>query len=86
MEAGRIPDVPVYIDSPMAISATYLYYRYPQYHKVKFNQSEFAQKLETNMLMFVKTSAHSKTLNEIKSKAIIISSSGMMTGEGEDFM
>jgi metallo-beta-lactamase family protein len=80
MEAGRIPDVPVYIDSPMAISATYLYYRYPEYHKVKFNQSEFAQKLETNMLMFVKTSAHSKTLNEIKNNAIIISSSGMMTG------
>lgn len=80
MEAGRIPDVPVYIDSPMAISATYLYYRHPEYHKVRFNQSEFARKLETNMLMFVKTSKHSKTLNEIKSNAIIISSSGMMTG------
>jgi metallo-beta-lactamase family protein len=80
MESDRIPDVPVYIDSPMAISATYLYYRYPEYHKVKFNQSEFAQKLETNMLMFVKTSRHSKSLNNIKNKAIIISSSGMMTG------
>jgi metallo-beta-lactamase family protein len=80
METDRIPDVPVYIDSPMAISATYLYYRYPEYHKVKFNQSEFAQKLETNMLMFVKTSRHSKSLNNIKNNAIIISSSGMMTG------
>jgi metallo-beta-lactamase family protein len=80
MESGRVPDVPVYIDSPMAISATYLYYRYPKYHKVQFNQTEFAQKLETNMLMFVKTSEHSKSLNEIKSNAIIISSSGMMTG------
>jgi metallo-beta-lactamase family protein len=80
MESNRIPDVPVYIDSPMAISTTYLYYRYPEYHKVKFNQSEFARKMETNMLMFVKTSAHSKSLNEIKNKAIIISSSGMMTG------
>ena len=80
MEANHIPDVPVYIDSPMAISATYLYYRYPEYHKVRFNQSEFARKMETNMLMFVKTSQHSKTLNEIKSNAIIISSSGMMTG------
>jgi metallo-beta-lactamase family protein len=80
MENDRIPDVPVYIDSPMAISATYLYYRYPEYHKVKFNQSEFAQKLETNMLMFVKTSKHSKTLNNLKNNAIIISSSGMMTG------
>jgi metallo-beta-lactamase family protein len=80
MEANRIPDIPVYIDSPMAISATYLYYKYPEYHKVKFNQSEFARKLETNMLMFVKTSRHSKTLNNITGNAIIISSSGMMTG------
>ena len=80
MESDRIPDVPVYIDSPMAISATYLYYRYPEYHKVKFNQTEFARKLETNLLVFVKTSQHSKSLNGIKSNAIIISSSGMMTG------
>jgi metallo-beta-lactamase family protein len=80
MESGRIPDVPVYIDSPMAISATYLYYRFPDYHKVKFNQIEFAQKLETNMLLFVKSSQHSKSLNAIKNNAIIISSSGMMTG------
>lgn len=80
MESGRIPDVPVYIDSPMAISATYLYYRFPEYHKVKFNQTEFARKLETNMLLFVKSSSHSKSLNEIKNNAIIISSSGMMTG------
>lgn len=80
METDRIADVPVYIDSPMAISATYLFYRYPEYHKVKFNQTEFAQKLETNMLLFVKSARHSKALNEIKNRAIIISSSGMMTG------
>lgn len=80
MEQDRIPDVPVYIDSPMAISATYLYYKYPEYHKVRFNQSEFARQLETNLLVFVKSSVHSKSLNEIKSNAIIISSSGMMTG------
>jgi len=80
METDKIPDVPVYIDSPMATSATYLYYNYPTYHKVKFNQGEFARQLETNMLVFVKSSKHSKELNEIKSRAIIISSSGMMTG------
>ena len=80
MKEKRIPDIPVYIDSPMAISTTYLYYKYPEYHKVKFNRTEFAQQLETNMLVFVKTAEHSKTLNEIQSNAIIISSSGMMTG------
>lgn len=80
MKENKIPDVPVYIDSPMAISTTYLYFKHPEYHKVKFDQHEFALEMETNMLVFVKTSAHSKTLNEIKSNAIIISSSGMMTG------
>ena len=80
MQEDKVPDIPVYIDSPMATSATYLYYKFPQYHKIKFNQSEFARQLETNMLVFVKNSKHSKTLNEIKRNAIIISSSGMMTG------
>ena len=80
MEQDKIPDVPVYIDSPMATSATYLYYKFPRYHKMKFNQSQLARQMETNMLVFVKNSKHSKELNEIKGKAIIISSSGMMTG------
>lgn len=80
IESGRIPDVPVYVDSPMATSATYLYYKHPTYHKVPFHQSDFARKLETNMLVFVKSAEHSKALNDIKSRAIIISSSGMMTG------
>lgn len=80
MATNRIPDVPVYIDSPMATSATYLYYNYPQYHKIAFNRNEFARQLETNMLVFVKSSRHSKELNNIKTRAIIISSSGMMTG------
>lgn len=80
MQEDKIPDIPVYIDSPMAISATYLYYKHPDYHKVKFNQAVFAREMETNMLVFVRNSKHSKTLNEIKNNAIIISSSGMMTG------
>lgn len=80
MEEDRIPDVPVYIDSPMATSATYLFYNYPAYDQVKFSRHEFARKLETNMLVFVKTNRHSKELNGIRGRAIIISSSGMMTG------
>ncbi|PZR35425.1 MAG: MBL fold hydrolase [Azospira oryzae] len=80
MTEHKIPDVPVYIDSPMAISTTYLFYRYQQLHKVKFNADEFEDELDTNMLVFVKTADHSKSLNELKGNAIIISSSGMMTG------
>jgi len=80
IEEKLIPDLPVYIDSPMAISATYLYYKYPQYHQVDFNRGTFSRQMETNMLVFVKTAAYSKTLNDIKNRAIIISSSGMMSG------
>jgi metallo-beta-lactamase family protein len=76
---NKIPDVPVYLDSPMAISATYLYANFQKYHKIKFNPHEFAQELDTNMLVFVKSAIHSKSLNDIKANAIIISSSGMMT-------
>jgi metallo-beta-lactamase family protein len=80
MKEDRIPDVPVYIDSPMAISATYLFYKHPRYHKIEVSRKELAHELETNMLVFVKSPEHSKSLNEIKTKAIIVSSSGMMTG------
>lgn len=80
MAEDKIPDVPVYVDSPMAISATYLFYKYPRYHKLKVSTKDLARDIETNMLVFVKSGEHSKTLNNIKSRAIIISSSGMMTG------
>ncbi len=80
MKEDQIPDVPVYIDSPMAISATYLFFSHAGYLKNTFNLKEFAHEAETNMLVFVRSGEHSKTLNNIKSKAIIISSSGMMTG------
>jgi len=80
MKEDRIPDVPVYVDSPMAISATYLFYKHPSYHKVETSREELARDMETNMLVFVKSPEHSKSLNNITSRAIIISSSGMMTG------
>lgn len=80
MKEDKIPDVPVYIDSPMAISTTYLFYKHPSYHKIETTKEELARDMETNMLVFVKSPEHSKSLNEIKSRAIIISSSGMMTG------
>jgi metallo-beta-lactamase family protein len=80
MKEDKIPDVPVYVDSPMAISATYLFYKYPAYHNLEVSSKDLAQEIETNMLVFVKSGIHSKSLNEIKKNAIIISSSGMMTG------
>lgn len=80
MKENKIPDVPVYVDSPMAISATYLFFKHMNYHVMGEAVKEFGQEIETNMLVFVKSGEHSKSLNELKGRAIIISSSGMMTG------
>jgi metallo-beta-lactamase family protein len=50
MKEDKIPDLPVYIDSPMAISATYLFYKYPKYHTLEVtskaragNRNEYAR-------------------------------------------
>ncbi len=80
MSENKIPNVPVYIDSPMAISATHLYAKYKSYQRVELDAIDMAREMETDMLIFVKSVAHSKTLNELKTGAIIISSSGMMAG------
>jgi metallo-beta-lactamase family protein len=80
MKEDQIPDVPVYIDSPMAISSTYLFFKHPEFYKPTLNLREITREVETNMLVFVRSTEHSKALNEITRKAIIISSSGMMTG------
>jgi metallo-beta-lactamase family protein len=80
MKEDKIPDVPVYVDSPMAISATYLFYKFPRYHNLEASSQDLATDTETNMLVFVKSGQHSKSLNDLKRNAIIISSSGMMTG------
>jgi metallo-beta-lactamase family protein len=80
MKEDKIPDVPVYVDSPMAISSTHLFFVHKSFLKESFNPKEFAQEVETNMLVFVRSPEHSKALNDIKKRAIIISSSGMMTG------
>jgi len=80
MVEKKIPMIPVYVDSPMAIAAMNLFYQYPFYHKVMMDQQELAHELETKMLVFVKSGQDSKALNNIKENAIIISSSGMMTG------
>jgi metallo-beta-lactamase family protein len=41
---------------------------------------DLAEEIETNMLVLVKSSEHSKSLNELKTNAIIIASNGMMSG------
>ncbi|MGO9639897.1 MAG: MBL fold metallo-hydrolase RNA specificity domain-containing protein [Candidatus Acidiferrales bacterium] len=80
-DAGRIPPLPVYVDSPMAISATELYLRHKEDHDLQFTQEEaHGNPLDAHTLHIMRTVDQSKQINDVKTPAIIISASGMATG------
>lgn len=71
-----IPDIPVFLNSPMAISATELYHRFRSEHRLT---PEECDGLHT-VVNLVNTVEESKHLNELRGPMIIISASGMATG------
>ncbi|MBL6448230.1 MBL fold metallo-hydrolase [Fulvivirga sp. 29W222] len=80
MEEGKIPKVPVYVDSPMAISATRLYQDFPTYHKLTSKELSNPSIFDYNQIKYYRSQEASTSLNNLEKKAIIISASGMCTG------
>ncbi|BBB92691.1 MAG TPA: MBL fold metallo-hydrolase [Methylomusa anaerophila] len=75
-----IPDIPVIIDSPLAISATDIFMHNTQeYDSEAYDMfySEHDNPLYLPQLTFTKTSEESKAINKMDRPAIIISASGM---------
>jgi metallo-beta-lactamase family protein len=72
----RIPDIPVYLNSPMAIDMTALYQRHRAQHRLSVEECEGMCHVAT----MVRTVEQSKALNTMRDPAIIIAGSGMATG------
>ena len=81
-EAGHIPELPVWVDSPMACDVTPLYLSHPEEHDLDMQAllDRGATPLSTRRTRFVRSVNHSKRLNEEKGPGIILSASGMATG------
>ena len=82
-DAGRIPVLPVYLDSPMAIDATEMYARHHEEHDLETNRLERAgtNPLRPHRLRFTRTVEESKRLNGIWGEPmVVISASGMASG------
>lgn len=82
MEKKAIPTLPIYIDSPMAISVTDLYERHSNEHKIKVSHidGKLISIFDDPHVHFCNSTESSKALNDIKKPCIIISASGMATG------
>jgi metallo-beta-lactamase family protein len=75
-ERRAIADVPVFIDSPMAIDATSIYERFRNEHRL----SEADCRRLSRVAQFVTAAEDSKGLDRLSGPAIIVSASGMATG------
>src|SRR5690606_28379890 len=80
---GRLPDIPVYVDSPMAIDAGELYRKW--YEDLLTDEMLEQMRggfrlIDLPRLTMVRTAEASRALNDLKGAAIIIAASGMCTG------
>ncbi|MFE8071025.1 MBL fold metallo-hydrolase [Marinobacteraceae bacterium S3BR75-40.1] len=72
----RIPDLPIFLDSPMAISVTDIYANYSEFHRLNNKQCHQMSQAVT----YTRSVDDSKALADLNYPHIIIAGSGMATG------
>jgi metallo-beta-lactamase family protein len=82
MESGQIPRVPVYCDSPMAIKAVEVFLKHSEECTDETCRliKQYGSPLQWPGFTFAQTTDESKKINNTNFPAIIVSSSGMVTG------
>lgn len=76
MSAGTIPNIPVYLDSPLATKATQVFADNPDDHRLTMAEAEAACSLPE----YVRDVEASKALDRDSTPKILIAGSGMATG------
>ena len=84
MQSGEIPQMPVYVDSPLATNITEIFRAHPECYDEETEQLLMQDGGDDpfgfNMLRYTRSTEESKKLNNIRRPAIIISASGMCEG------
>ncbi|MFH1392879.1 MAG: MBL fold metallo-hydrolase [Patescibacteria group bacterium] len=80
VENKLIPAVPIFLDSPLAIKATAIYKKYPEYYgKEAKHLSASDEIFDFPNLKFTLSTEESKKINDVPAPKIIIAGSGMST-------
>ena len=77
--AGAIPELPIYIDSPLALRATDVFRMHPEImdQGEALVRNQAAKLLDHRLVHYVRDVEESKNLNQLRGPAMIISASGM---------
>ena len=81
MAAGRVPETPIWVDSPMAVGAMEVFRKHRNEHD--FSEAKMqgvAESLASPFVRMAKTAEESKAINGHHGAGIVIASSGMMNG------
>ncbi len=81
IESGEIPEIPVFLDSPLAIKMTEVFRKHKQYFndEVKAQVNSGDDIFEFPKLTFTETVDQSKAIASVKSPKIVIAGNGMST-------
>jgi len=76
---GSLPQIPIFVDSPLSVNATEVYRLHPECFNDEIYRflRETANPFGMENLTYIREQAHSVKLNDLKEAAIIISASGM---------
>lgn len=82
MHFRRIPDMPVFVDAPLAIRITEVYERFPdEYHEdIRALMAQHPNLFKFKRLRLTESVEESKAINDMPAPKVIIAGSGMMTG------
>ncbi|MBI3627775.1 MAG: MBL fold metallo-hydrolase [Candidatus Sungbacteria bacterium] len=78
----RVPDMPVFVDSPLAIKVTEVFEKYYDYYsdEIKVLHKQHPHLFTFKALHFTPSVEESKAINDVPQPKVIIAGSGMMTG------
>jgi len=80
-EAKKIPDIPIYVDSPLAVNVTEIFRLHPDCYDEEtrefINSSDRRDPFGFRRMRYIRDVEDSKELNFLRDSAVIISASGM---------
>jgi metallo-beta-lactamase family protein len=79
MDAGRVPSIPIFVDSPLAVNATEVFRKHPECYDDETR--EFIQRgadpFGFYRLTYIREASESKKLNDLRGPFIVLAASGM---------